>query len=141
MAKFIGWLKRAKQKLGKGISWINKNIVKPILPAARSVLDATGFGTVGKLIEGGSNFLENVLDKEGYKSKDQIGKYVKDGSEFLLRQLKPDLSSVRPKDSGSYTAVRNNSGFKEAVPSERRQLKFQDSTPTQLKTGKFKKLF
>lgn len=87
MVKFAGFLKRAK-KLGdviaKGASWVNKNIVKPILPAAKTVLEATGFGSVGNVIEKGSNLLDNVLEKQGYTAKDDISKYVKFGSEYLL---------------------------------------------------------
>ena len=84
MPKFIGWLKRAKNLAAKGLAWTNKNIVKPILPAAKTVLEATGFGGVGKAIETGSNILDNILEKQGYKAKDDIGKYVKFGSEYLL---------------------------------------------------------
>ena len=136
MPKFINWLKRAKAAVLKGTSWVNKNIIQPSLPAAKTILNAVGYNALGNLLEKGSNTLQEVLEKEGYKSKDQIGKYVKYGSEYLM-----DTQRLPSEMSGRFSAV----------PSEKRQLKFQDSshfmagtagsTPTQLKTGKFKKLF
>ena len=115
MPKFINWLKRAKNAVLKGTSWVNKNIIQPSLPAAKTILNAVGYNALGNLLEKGSNTLQDVLEKEGYKSKDQIGKYVKYGTDYLMDTQR--------------------------LPSEKRQLKFQDNTPTQLKTGKFKKLF
>lgn len=114
MVKFAGFLKRAK-KLGdviaKGASWVNKNIVKPILPAAKTVLEATGFGSVGNVIEKGSNLLENVLEKQGYKAKDDIGKYVKFGSEYLVHQAMPGSGTFGSVDT-QRPIVANRGKFK-----------------------------
>ena len=64
MPKFIGWLKRAKKIkdiIGKGASWVNTNIIKPALPVAKKVLEATGYGSIGNIIEKGSDLVDFFL--------------------------------------------------------------------------------
>ena len=122
MVKFANWLKRAKKIkdiVGKGASWLNTNIVKPALPVAKKVLEATGYGSIGNFIEKGSDLLDNVLEKQGYKAKNDIGKYVKFGSEYLY-------------DTQKLPSQRKHSRMKSGIP-----LEFNEVD----QAGKFKKLF
>ena len=52
---------------------------------------------IGNFIEKGSDLLDNVLEKQGYKAKNDIGKYVKFGSEYLYDTQK--LPSERKKQA------------------------------------------
>ena len=122
MVKFANWLKRAKKIkdiVGKGASWLNTNIVKPALPVAKKVLEATGYGSIGNFIEKGSDLLDNVLEKQGYKAKNDIGKYVKFGSEYLY-------------DTQKLPSQRKHSRVKTGIPYEFNEVE---------QRGKFKKLF
>ena len=128
MVKFANWLKRAKKikdVVGKGASWLNTNIVKPALPVAKKVLEATGYGSIGNIIEKGSDLVDNVLEKQGYKAKNDIGKYVKFGSEYLY-------------DKQKLPSQRKHSRVKTGIPLE---FTHNPSVEAFNQAGKFKKLF
>lgn len=62
MAKSAGFLKKLKKiggLIGKGASWINKNIVKPLNPVIDTVLD---FVPGGGVIKTAKNFVSNAVD-------------------------------------------------------------------------------
>ena len=140
MVKFANWLKRAKKikdVVGKGASWLNTNIVKPALPVAKKVLEATGYGTIGNFIEKGSDLVDNVLEKQGYKAKNDIGKYVKFGSEYLYAQRAQDAK--HPYDTQKLPSERKkHSRVKTGIPLE---FTHNPSTEPFNQAGKFKKLF
>lgn len=129
MVKFANWLKRAKKIkdiVGKGASWLNTNIVKPALPVAKKVLEATGYGSIGNFIEKGSDLLDNVLEKQGYKAKNDIGKYVKFGSEYLY-------------DTQKLPSQRKHSRIKSGISQD--LYPHNPSAEPFNQAGKFKKLF
>lgn len=64
MVKSAGFLKRLKNLkdfVGKGASFINDNIVKPLRPIVDTALDMTGFGAVKPILDMGSNFIDETF--------------------------------------------------------------------------------
>lgn len=128
MAKSAGFLKKLKKignLIGKGASWVNNNIVKPLKPIINQGVSfaagAAGVPMVGtainSAIDAGSKWLD---DNYGTESNKQIQEITKYGGDILLdtqrskddrRYLKyggiPDpiygdeIISLRPKKSYS----------------------------------------
>lgn len=68
MSKFAGFLKRAKKVgnfLGKGLKWVNENIVKPLKPKIEQALEDHGYGNVNKYIDFGSDLVNKHITDNG----------------------------------------------------------------------------
>ena len=81
MGKFAGFLKRLKKVkdvIGKGASWINTNIIKPLNPIVDTALGMIpGAGPALKLVKDG---VQNYLDKnyavnENKRLTNAVGKF------------------------------------------------------------------
>ena len=83
-AGFLKRLKKVKDFLGNGLSWVNNNIVKPIAPVVKTVLSATGNGHFNKLIDGGMNLLDRGLEAGGYSSDSNVAPYVEKGIDIVM---------------------------------------------------------
>lgn len=85
MVKSAGFLKKLKkvgQLIGKGASWVNTNIVKPLRPVIDTALDITGLGSVAKpALNMASNWLDNNF---GTTQNKQIQDATRFGADFLL---------------------------------------------------------
>ena len=68
MTKSAGFLKKLKkvgQLVGKGASWVNENVVKPLRPVIDTALDMTGYGSIVKpILNAGSNWLDSNFKTE-----------------------------------------------------------------------------
>ena len=79
MSKGAGFLKRLKKLkdfVGKGVSWLNTNVVKPLLPTVKKVMELSGYENVNKYIDGGSQFVDNLLQDGGYDINKVNGPYI-----------------------------------------------------------------
>lgn len=92
MVKSAGFLKKLKKVgnlIGKGASWVNNNIVKPLKPIINQGVSfaagAAGVPMVGNVInsaiDAGSKWLD---DNYGTESNKQIQKITKYGGDILL---------------------------------------------------------
>ena len=85
MAKSAGFLKKLKKLgdlIGKGASWINTNVVKPLRPVIDTGLDMLGVGTIAKpAMNLASNWLDNTF---GSTPNKQIQTGINVGADLLL---------------------------------------------------------
>lgn len=68
MTKFAGFLRRAKKVgnfLGKGLKWVNENIIKPMKPKIEQTLEDHGYGNVNKFIDFGSDLVDKHITDSG----------------------------------------------------------------------------
>ena len=80
MVKSVGWLKKLKKigdTIGKGASWVNNNIVKPMKPLIRNGVNfatsALGVPGVGSIINTALDYGSDLLDsKYGTSSNKKI---------------------------------------------------------------------
>lgn len=91
MVKSAGWLKKLKKVgdlIGKGASWVNNNIVKPMKPLINHGINfassALGVPGVGAAINSGLDMASNYLDsKYGTNSN----KYITDISDNISDRI------------------------------------------------------
>lgn len=94
-AGYLKTLKKMKDFFGKGLSWVNNNIIKPLRPTIDTALDMTGYGNIGKkVLDYGSQFVDNL----GYKTNNKPGNYIRQGADFLLdtQRSSQDRKYVNP---------------------------------------------
>ena len=89
MVKSAGFLKKLKKVgniIGKGVSWVNKNIVKPLNPIIDTALDFIPYGNVAKGIKNTiSNGIESLGNKlYNTKNNNTIQNLVRTGADVLL---------------------------------------------------------
>ena len=89
MAKSAGFLKKLKKiggLIGKGASWINKNIVKPLNPVIDTVLD---FVPGGGVIKTAKNFVSNAVDNflPAAEENKQVQDIARFGADVALEKL------------------------------------------------------
>ena len=92
MARSAGWLKKLKKVgsfLGKGASWINKNVIKPLNPIIDTALDFIPVPGVGGAIKSVKNMASkglDYLDEKVFKTGEnkQIQDIVNKGADMLL---------------------------------------------------------
>ena len=86
MVKAAGFLKRLKNLkdyVGKGLSWVNKNIVKPLNPIIDTALDfVPGGGTIKTVKNMASNYLDQKY--QDTRSNPQLQQFVRRGADMLL---------------------------------------------------------
>ena len=75
--------KRVKELLGTGISWLNKNVVKPLRPVIDTALDMSGFSMAKPLVNVGSRYIENVVEPR-YNVSSRASRYIGDGVDMIL---------------------------------------------------------
>lgn len=84
MVKSAGFLKKLKkvgQLIGKGASWVNENVVKPLRPVINTALDMTGFGAAKPILDIGSNWLDSNF---GTKPDKTFQKGIEIGKDIFL---------------------------------------------------------
>lgn len=99
MAKSAGILKKLKKVgklIGKGASWVNNNIVKPLRPVIDTALD---FVPGGKIIEPILDGASNWLDKNFQTTPNRR---IKDGVRFGADVL---LDTQRSKQDRKYDSL------------------------------------
>ena len=89
MAKSAGFLKKLKKIgdiIGKGASWVNKNIVKPLNPIIDTALDFVPGGSTIKTVKNFASKGLDYLDDNYYNTEedDTVQQYVKTGADVLL---------------------------------------------------------
>ena len=86
MAKSAGFLKKLKKLgglIGKGISWVNNNIVKPLNPVIDTALDfIPGGGVIKKVKDFASNAADRLLPSA--PENKQVQEAAKLGADVLL---------------------------------------------------------
>ena len=81
-AGFLKRLKKIKDLIGKGASWVNNNIVKPLNPIIDTALDFVPGGSVIKTVKNvAGNYLDNTY---GTKQDDRVAGFVKHSGNYLL---------------------------------------------------------
>lgn len=85
MVKSAGFLKKLKkigQLVGKGASWVNNNVVKPLNPIIDNALD---FVPGGNIIKGAKNMASNFLDQQfGTASDKRITNFIDTTGDYFL---------------------------------------------------------
>lgn len=88
MVKSAGFLKKLKNignLIGKGVSWVNKNIIKPINPIIDTALDFVPYGSTIKNVKNtitqGLDALDNVYQTQDNK---RIQNLIAGGADVLL---------------------------------------------------------
>ena len=88
MVKSAGFLKKLKKLgtlIGKGVGWVNENVVKPLRPVIDTGLDMLGVGTFAKPA---LNMASNMIDKfSGYQSSpsdERAKQFIGVASDFAL---------------------------------------------------------
>lgn len=85
-AGYLKTLKKMKDFFGKGLTWVNNNIVKPLKPIINNALEMTPYGDIGKIaLETGSNLIDNF----GYNNDPNVGynnfgKVVEQTSDIIM---------------------------------------------------------
>ena len=112
MVKSAGFLKKLKKVgnlIGKGITWANKNIVKPLNPIIDTALDFVPGGGIIKNVKNTITTGIDYLDDTFYKTKgdNRIQNYVKKGADVLLdtqrsRQDQKYLKYFEPDEDEEY---------------------------------------
>ena len=80
MTKSVGFLKKLKklgQLVGKGASWVNKNVVKPLNPIVDTALDFVPYGNTIKEVK---NTISKGIDR--YLPSAPSNKYVQKAVQF-----------------------------------------------------------
>lgn len=99
MVKSAGFLKKLKKignLIGKGASWVNTNIVKPLRPMIDTALDMTGLGSVAKpALNVASNWLDNNF---GSSQNKQVQDATRLGADLFL-------DTQRPSSQRKYGAI------------------------------------
>ena len=81
-AGFLKRLKKIKDFIGKGASWVNNNIVKPLNPIIDEALDFVPYGNVIKNVK---NKAGEYLDQRyGTQQDNRITNIVRKGGDCLL---------------------------------------------------------
>ena len=83
-AGFLKKLKKVKDLIGTGASWINNNVVKPLRPYIDTGLDLVGAGWGKKVLNAGSNLIDYWDEKDGRKTDTKHSKYIQKGADLLL---------------------------------------------------------
>ena len=89
MAKSAGFLKKLKKigdMIGKGASWVNKNIIKPLNPVIDTALDFVPGGSAIKTVKNFASKGLDYLDDNFYNTEedDTVQQYVKTGADVIL---------------------------------------------------------
>ena len=89
MAKSAGFLKKLKQignLIGKGASWVNKNIVKPLNPIIDTALDFVPGGGIIKTVKDGVSRGLDYVDEKFYNTQtdNRIQDAVRWGADVAL---------------------------------------------------------
>lgn len=79
MVKSAGFLKRLKNfgnKFIQGLDWVNDKIVKPVKNTLEPVINTIPYGsTINKVIDWGSNLIDNLADKSSQTRQLKGGKF------------------------------------------------------------------
>lgn len=90
MVKSAGFLKKLKNIsniVGKGVNWVNKNIVKPLNPIIDTALDFVPYGGIAKGVKNTiSKGIDLLDDYQDYRTKPnrKIQRMVETGGDMLL---------------------------------------------------------
>jgi hypothetical protein len=83
-ARFLKKLKKVGQLIGKGVGWVNDNIVKPLRPVIDTALDMTGYGSVAKpILNAGSSFIDKYSGRTPQQDMRIVGA-VQDIADYAL---------------------------------------------------------
>ena len=87
MTKSAGFLKKLKkvgQLIGKGAGWVNNNVVKPLRPVIDTGLDMAGAGAAKKLLDFGSNMIDQYSGYKPSANDDRYRRFVTGAADFAL---------------------------------------------------------
>ena len=87
MVKSAGWLKKLKkvgQLIGKGVGWVNENVVKPLRPVIDTGLDMFGLGGAKKVLDGASNFIDQYSGYKPSSSSNTFKNIIAGTADFAL---------------------------------------------------------
>ena len=119
MVKSAGFLKKLKKVgnlIGKGTSWINNNIVKPLNPVIDTALDFVPGGSAIKTVK---NFATNAIDN--YLPSAPTNKRVQDAVRFGADLA---LDTQRPQQDRKYGLYNDYSDEEEEyIPPPRKTYK------------------
>lgn len=102
MVKFAGYLKRLKNLsdfVGKGVAWLNTNIVKPLKPLIKEGIDMAGYGQYTNLIDTASDVVDNYARNKNLKISPSFGRYVSDGLNLAMETQRTPSERAKPKYS------------------------------------------
>ena len=83
-AGFLKKLKKVKDLIGTGASWINKNVVKPLRPYIDTGLDMIGAPWAKKIVDVGSNFIDEWDRRDGRTTSGGAAPYIQRGVDMLM---------------------------------------------------------
>lgn len=96
MVKSAGFLKKLKKigdLVGKGVNWVNQNIIKPINPLIDTALDFVPYGgtikTVKNTVTKGLDMLDN-FDNFKIQPNRNVQKLVQTGGDIFLDTQRSD---------------------------------------------------
>lgn len=100
MGKSVGWLKKLKKVkdvIGDGLSWVNNNIVKPFRPMIDTGLEMAGYGTIGKTaLDFGSGLIDKIGSKNNAKDTlEYIGDFILDTQKTPTEKFYSKASAPR----------------------------------------------
>ena len=87
MVKSAGWLKKLKKVkdlIGSGASWVNKNVIKPLRPYIDTGLDMIGAPWAKKIVDVGSNFIDEWDRKDGRNTNTTAAPYIQRGVDMIM---------------------------------------------------------
>ena len=87
MVKSAGWLKKLKKVkdlIGSGASWVNKNVIKPLRPYIDTGLDMIGAPWAKKIVDVGSHFIDEWDKKDGRNTNTTAVPYIQRGVDMIM---------------------------------------------------------
>ncbi|KAA6391228.1 MAG: hypothetical protein EZS28_013243 [Streblomastix strix] len=92
-------LKKLIQVVGKGVSWMNDKVIKPIMPITNALLQSLGpaGSTVAKGINVGSSAVDALFGPNKQQGKQQFGQDFKifRQDDYLRKKVPIDIISKR----------------------------------------------
>ena len=89
-AGFLKKLKKVKDLIGTGASWVNKNIVKPLRPYIDTGLDMIGAPWAKKIVDTGSYLIDEWDRRDGRSTSTKAAPYIQKGVDILMDTQRSD---------------------------------------------------
>ena len=90
-------MKKLKDFVGKGASWINNNVVKPLRPVIDTGLDIMNLSPMKKVIDVGSGLVDKWDEYDGRKTNIKPRQYIEQGMDYLMdSQRTPSERKYKP---------------------------------------------